>query len=276
MRFDLATLTRRTRNPRRKSIPLREIAPPATMAADLFRACYLPIVQAITARTDRIMAAYERALSALTHDSPADVTAELADMQTELDRLVLILTPRLRDWAVRTEKWQRGKWRGAVLSATGVDLETMIGAGDVRQPLEASIAWNTALIKDVGDQARQRIAAAVFAGLNQRRPAVDVARDIREAVSMSRRRSLLVASDQLAKLTSALDGERMQQAGIERFIYRHGGKRHPRSWHLARNGKTYDLSTFKEVGGGDVIAANDRPGIPPYCSCRKQAVVTFD
>ncbi len=234
MRFSLATLTRRLRNPRRKAIPLREIAPPATMATDLFRACYLPVLLTVTARTDRIIAAYERALATLTHDSPADVTAELDDMKAELDRLVLLLAPRLRDWAVRVERWQRGKWRGAALSATGVDLETMIGPEDVRQSLEAAIAWNTSLIKDVGDQARQRIAAAVFAGLQQRRPAVDVARDIREAVAMSRRRSINIAADQLSKLSSALDGERMQQAGIEQFLYRHSGKLHPRSWHKAR------------------------------------------
>lgn len=276
MRFSLATLTRRIRNPRRKSIPLREIKPTATMAGDLFRACYAPIIVTVTVRIDRIMAAYERALSTMTHDSPEDVTAELDDMGAELDRLVLMLDPRLRDWAIRTERWHRGKWTGAALSATGVDLSTMLGAGDVRQTLEASIAWNTSLIKDVGAQARQRIAAAVFAGLNQRRPAVDVAKDIREAVAMSRTRSLGIASDQLSKLTSSLDEERMSQAGIEQFLYRHGGKRHPRSWHLARNGKTYELASGKQVGGPDVIAPDDAPGRPAFCSCRRQAVVTFD
>lgn len=276
VRFSLAALTRRIRNPRRKAIPLREIAPPAVMAGDLYRACYAPIVAAVTARIDRILAAYARALSTMTHDSPEGMTAELDDMGAELDRLVLILTPRLRDWAVRTERWQRGKWRGAVLSATGVDLQTMIGAEEVRQSLEASIAWNTSLIKDVGDQARQRIASAVFAGLNQRRPAVDVARDIREAVAMTRRRSIGIAADQLSKLTSSLDEERMSQAGIEQFIYRHSGKLHPRSWHRARNGKTYELASGKQVGGGDVIEPADGPGQPPWCGCRRQAVVTFD
>lgn len=293
MKFSLAMLTRRVRNPRRKSIPLREIKPPATMAADLFRACYAPIIAAVTARIDRILAAYERALASLTHDtmslfaassegkkmdmadSPADVTAELDDMKTELDRLALILTPRLRDWAIRSERWHRGKWTGAALSATGVDLQTMIGPEETRQSVEAAIAWNTALIKDVGDQARQRIAAAVFAGLNGRLPATDVARNIREAVTMSRTRSLGIAADQLSKLTSSLDQERMSQAGIEQFLYRHSGKLHPRSWHRARNGKTYELATGKEVGGGDVIEPGDGPGQPPWCGCRRQAVVTF-
>lgn len=276
MKFSLATLTRRIRNPRRKAIALREIKPPATMAGDLFRACYAPIIAAITARVDRILAAYARALATLTHDSPADVTAELDDMGAELDRLVLLLDPRLRDWAIRTEKWHRGKWTGAALSATGVDLATMLGAEDARQSLEATIAWNVSLMKDVGAQARQRIAAAVFAGLNSRLPAADVARNIREVVTMSRTRSLGIAADQLSKLTSSLDEERMFQAGIEQFLYRHSGKLHPRSWHRARNGKTYEMASGKEVGGGDVIEPGDGPGQPPWCGCRRSAIVTFD
>lgn len=276
MRFSLAALTRRIRNPRRKAIALREIAPTTVLATSLYRATYAHIVAAVGARIDRIMAAYSRALSALIHDSPADVTAELDGLKQELDRLVLILTPRMRDWALRVESWQRGKWAGAALSATGVDLQTMLGPEDVRQSIEATIAWNTSLIKDVSAQAQLRISAAVFAGLNERRAAVDVAKDIREAVAMSRTRSVNIAADQLSKLSSSLDEERMNQAGIEEFIYRHSGKMHPRPWHRARNGRTYELATGKEVGGGDVIAPGDGPGQPPFCGCRRQAVVTFD
>lgn len=276
MRFSLAQMTRRALNPRRKAIPLREIKPPATMATDLFRACYAPVVETVGAASVRIIAEYERSLAELVTDSAADLGSLLDGLKSELDRLLLVLTPRLSDWAIRVEQWQRGKWSGTVLSATGVDLQTMIGAGDVAQSVEASIAWNVSLIRDVGDQARQRIASAVFTGLTQRRAAVDVAKDIREAVAMSRRRSINVASDQLSKLTAALDGERMRQAGIEQFLYRHSGKLHPRSWHRARNGKAYELASGKEIGGGDVIEPDDMPGIPPYCGCRKQAVVAFD
>lgn len=93
---------------------------------------------------------------------------------------------------------------------------------------------------------------------------------------MSRRRSINIASDQLSKLTSALDGERMAQAGIEQFLYRHSGKAHPRSWHRARNGKTFELASGMQVGGGETIQPDDMPGVPPFCGCRKQAVVTFD
>jgi len=49
MRFDLATLMRRARNPRRKSIVLREIVPTLAFATDLFP-IYKRVVIAITSR----------------------------------------------------------------------------------------------------------------------------------------------------------------------------------------------------------------------------------
>jgi hypothetical protein len=276
MKFDLAAMARRAKNPRRTAIPLRDIRPPATMATDLYRSCYLPVVQAWSDAQAPIMAEYERTLAQMTTDSPADIDRELGKVDGLLQRIFLELSPRLRSWILRVERWHRGRWRGAALSATGVDLETMMGPTDVAETMDTALARNVALVKDVSTQARGRIADAVFRGLTSRLPARDVAADVRSAVDMSRRRATAIASDQLSKLSSALDGERMRQAGIEQFKWVHSGKLHPRSWHRARNGVVYDLQTRVPVNGGAPIPPDDMPGVPPYCGCRKLAVVTFD
>lgn len=265
-RFNLAQMARRTRNIRRSSIVLRDIVPPSTLATDLFRACYLPTITAWTDALPRIEATYARTLSEITQDSPADVRAEIDGAAAAIDRLVLLLSPGLRDWVLRVEQWHRGKWRGAVLSATGVDLQTMIGAGDMRAPIETAIEWNTALIDDVSAQAKQRISNAVFDGLRNRTPAREVAKSIREAADMGRARSVRIASDQLSKITSSLAEERRREAGIDAWRWRHSGKLHPRADHVARNGKEYT----------DATAPKDRPGQLPFCGCRGQAVITFD
>lgn len=265
-RFDLAAMTRRLRNPRRKRIPLREIAPPATLATDLYRSVYLPVVEAWSHAVDRIVATYERTLAQMVTDSPADIDNDLSTLGRELDRLILTLTPRLRDWAIRLERWHRGKWRGAVLSATGVDLQTMIGPADAAETVEALIARNVGLVRNISDEARGRISDAVFRGLTNRTPARDVAKEMREAVGMARARAIRVASDQLTKATSALDTERMREAGIDAWLWRHSGKLHAREEHKARDGKRY---TFEEP-------PPEMPGQLPYCGCRKQAVVEFD
>ncbi len=266
MKFSLAAMIRRFRNPRRRQIPIRDIVPPAVLATNLYRACYLPVVQAWERVAPRILAEYERTLAAMTTDSPADLEGEIGTVEAELDRLFLELTPRLRDWVARIERWHRGKWRGAVLSASGVDLETMIGGSDVAETLDTLIGRNVGLVKDVSAQARGRIADSVFRGLTSRTPAREVAREIREAVGMARDRAIRIASDQLTKATSALDGERMRQAGIEKWKWVHSGKLHARPEHMARNGRIYSFAN----------PPADMPGQLPYCGCRKLAVVEFD
>lgn len=282
MKFSLTSMIRRLRNPRRRRIPIRDIAPSGVMAADLLRTAYQPVVQVWERAVARILTTYERTLAAMTTDSPADVQADLDGIAAEIDRLVLELTPRLRDWVLRTERWHRGKWRGAVLAASGVDLQTMLGPEEVRETLETLLNRNVALMRDISDQARGRIAEAVFRGLTNRTPARDVAKELREDVGMARGRAIRVASDQLTKMTSALDSERMRQAGLDVWRWRHSGKLHPRQKHLARNGNLYSDNPERVgtvVDGETVLAeppADDLPGIPPFCGCRRQALVVFD
>jgi SPP1 gp7 family putative phage head morphogenesis protein len=142
----------------------------------------------------------------------------------------------------------------------------MLGPEDVRETLETIIARNVSLVRDVSEQARARIGDAVFRGLTERTPAREVASQVREAVAMSRRRSINIASDQLTKISSSLDSERMQQAGIEQWKWMHSGKLHPREEHKARNGKLYSFSK----------PPADMPGQLPFCGCRKLAVVELD
>lgn len=282
MTYDLAAMARRQRNIRRRSITLPPVTVPAMFGTDLFRSCYLPIIEGWTAAAPGIVAEYERSLSELTTDAPGDISRVLRLAAEEMLRLVLTLTPRLRDWTVRVERWQRNRWRGAVLSATSVDLQTMLGPETARQSMERTIAWNVDLIRDVSEQTRQRIGAAVFSGLNERRPAREVAKQISEAVGMARSRSMRVASDQLSKLSSQLAAERRREAGLTVFKHRHSGKLHPRANHKARDGKLFSEQAEdigKEVDGqrvSEAPPANDRAGIPPYCGCREQGVILWD
>lgn len=281
MAYNLAAMARRARPGRRRSaIVLRDIAPPATLATNLYRAAYKPVIDAWTAALDRIENVYARTISEIATDSPADVQGEIDRAADGLNRLLLILTPEVRDWAINVERWHRGKWRGAVLSATGVDLETLLGAADMRVPLETHIQWNTSLIKDVSDQARQRIGNAVFDGLRNRTPAREVAKAIREAVDMGRDRSLRIAADQTNKLTCALADERRREAGITAWEWKHSGKAHPRAQHVARDGKYYSdvkADVGQMINGKTLLAPpDDRPGQLPYCGCRSLSVLQID
>lgn len=281
-RFDLSREAKRTRNIRRKSITLREITAPATEAANLYISCYKPVIDIWTEAAKSIAAEYERTLSAMTTDAPADVQSEIDRAASTFDRLVLTLTPSLRNWALKVESIIRARWRGAVLSATGVDLQTRLTTFDVADTVESYINWNTALIRDVSDEIRKKIGDRVFAGMTQRKPAREVAKEIREVVGMGRDRSVRIASDQTSKIASALAAQRRSDAGLSVFAWHHSAKKYPRQEHLARDGNLYsekESDIGKSVGGKVVLRAperGDRAGQKPFCGCRERGILVFE
>jgi SPP1 gp7 family putative phage head morphogenesis protein len=260
-------LASRVRRPSRRPITLANIAPTQAQAGDL-AALYLRIVAAWLVGIPRIVAEYERTVAAMTTDSPSDVQGSIDDVAAEINRLVLSLTPDLRRWALQVERVHRGKWVRSVLSATDIDLDTILTAADVDDTVGASIEWNVALIKDVDSELRRRISNAVFAGFQRRAPAAEIAKEIREATGMARDRSRRIAADQTVKLGARLNRARREQAGIGQYKWRHSAKRHPRLWHEARDGKIYKNDDPR-------IPAADRAGVPPFCGCTEQAYLDF-
>jgi SPP1 gp7 family putative phage head morphogenesis protein len=264
VKFDLSQMVRR---PSKRPIVLANVKPTQAQADDL-ATLYLRVVARWTAAIDRIIAAYSAALSRLQTDSANDAGSTIDSVDAEVQRLILLLTPELRDWALKVERVHRGKWAANVLSAASVDLSTVLSASDVSETVDAVVNWNAALVADVSDEAKRRIANAVFAGLQQRKPADEVAREIRDITGMARARARRVASDQTVKLGARLNQARQEQAGISRFVWVHSAKAHPRLWHLARNGKVFEWS--------DPKIASDLPGYAPFCGCTGRAYMSFD
>lgn len=271
MRYDLRAIMLRTRRPRRKEIVFREIKPTAVLAGDLYAAAGKPIIDIWTAAIPRIVAEYERTLGEMTQDAPADVSAVISAVESDVARLLLTIRLRLDRWATRVEGYQRGKWRSAVLSATTVDIDQLIGPNDARMTVAASIERNVGLVKSVSDQARDRISEEVFQGLRERRPAREVAARIREKVDMGKRRALGIAADQNVKITAQLNDERRRDAGISTWIWRSSHKVHFRPEHARRDGKRYD----DDATSGEHKPPEDRPGEPIHCGCTSQACLTL-
>jgi hypothetical protein len=274
VRFDLATLIKRARKTRRSQIVLRPIAPTAVQAGSLYAAAYRPVIEAWRVGVARIMAEYERSLpvrDALTTDSIFDLDSILAAIGDELARLVVTLTPALRDFAVRQEAWHASKFRGAVLTATSIDVGTLLGPEDTSETVQAFLANNTQLIRSVSDQTRTRVAEAVLTGYQNRTPAREVARSLDDAVELGRKRALRIAADQNTKLAARLDQARQEAAGIVKFRWRHSGKIHPRKEHVKHNGIVYSWDNLPLLNGEP-----DRPGQAPFCGCRAAAVIDLE
>lgn len=279
MEFDLTQMTRRALNPRRNVITIRDISSPATMATDLYRSVYMPVVQAWEAAAPRIIAEYERDL-ALVNDGLTVDNDELQNVDQGIFSLILALRPDLVDWALRLERRHRNRWTANVLSATSVSLDTIIGLDDVRATVQQTIDWNVDLVSDVSAQTKRRISTAVFDGLQRRANSREVAKAISEATGIARRRSQVIAADQLVKITSSLSDARRRQAGIDYWRWRHSGKLNPRHDHVAREGVIYsdNPDNVGQVVNDQTVRVvpDDRPGQLPYCGCRSQSVLVFE
>lgn len=279
MRFDLTQMTRRAKNPRRPSITIRDIRTPSLFATNLYLAAYAPVLNIWAEAVDSVAQEYGRTI-AMTQDAPSDIEGVLEAAERRFNLLAITITPAIERWAVRLEAWHRGRWRSAVLSATNVDIGTMIGPADVRQTLQAAINWNVALVKDVSAEARRRMTSIIYDGLRGNKPARDVAKELRGAVELGRARSVRIASDQLAKLAATLADERRREAGLDTWIWLWSGKQNGRAEHIARNGNMYSDNpddVGKIVNGQTVKPApEDRVGQLPFCGCRSGSVLTFD
>lgn len=285
MDFDLAAMTKRATNRRRTSITLRQIEPTATMAGDLYRAAFQPIIKTWQAAIAVIAARYEAALPVVLdhrttqlsgeivkfNDSIFDLDAILAAIDGSLQQLVLSITPQLRQFAATAERWHRNRWSSAVLAGTGIDPQTMLGPSDVSETVQAFVSRNVQLVRSVSDTTRASIADIVLRGYASRTPLRTVAKEMADAVDMSRKRALRISADQNSTLAARLDQARQQQAGITEFEWRSSHKLHARPWHAARDGKVYNWETRQEVDGSDIIPPGDGCGEPPWCGCRARA-----
>lgn len=181
-------------------------------------------------------------------------------------RLLLVMAPAIRRWALRLERWHRLRWIGNIRAPTGVDLGSLIGPEDVTETIEATVAQNVALIRSVSDQARTSVAGIVLRGFQNRTAVRAVAKEVSAAIQVGRQRSLFIARDQATKLGAALDTERMQQVGITDFRWVSSGKVNYRPEHKRRNGRIY---SFKKP-------PPDMPGQLPNCGCKKAAVLRLE
>lgn len=264
MDIPLASMIRRAGKTRQTEIVTSAITPTKAQESDLYR-IYNQVVMGWGRLTrERIAPVYERSLGELVRDTPDEVQGEVDGVAAAMSRLVLALNANLEDWVVRVEEWHRGRF-GTLFTPVGVNLDTLLGRGDVTTTLQAVLAENIALIRSLDDQLRNGISGAVFRGLANRSTAADVAREIRAQTGIARKRAELIAADQLQKLTGRLDQERQEQVGSDEFEWVHSRKRYPRPEHIARNGKRFRWDS--EIG------RKDPPGRAIRCGCRARAVI---
>lgn len=254
----LIDLPRVARLNRPKTLP--PIRPTMALKADL-ASIYRPITDVWAKAIPDIMAAYNP--TPLQIDTADEAQSAIEQAARAASILVIGLTVPIRNLAVRVVEWHKAKFAQYALTASGVDLTTILQGAQSGDTVATFLARNVALVRSVSDDVQAKIADRVFRGFQERAPAREVAKDLAEIVDGGRKRGLRIASDQMQKLSAQLDTERMLDVGIKRWKWRHSGKLHPRQEHVARDNKIYLFSKPPE----------DMPGEWPFCGCVKQAML---
>lgn len=259
---------------RKTDVELPQIEPTKAQRDELAR-IYLTVVRVWRVGVrEQIFPAYKQALAEqiaidkLMRDRVGSVETEIEAVDGQAVRAVLSFRGLFRVWATRLQLWHMRRFIQTINYATKVDLSTQMQPVDVQETLDDVLARNVALVRDVSDQARGRIADIVYRGLQNRTHTREVAKQLSEALNLSRDRALRIATDQTQKLSSALDKDRQLQVGMTEFEWRHSGKKHYRPEHLARNGKVYAWNSE--------VAKKDPPGFAPFCGCKAKGILRMD
>lgn len=268
MRYKLAAIVRRLKPCRRKPIRVPAITFPRWQEDELL-ALMVDVLRAYErAYRARVLPTYElRPLDAPMGDAPPETSAAIDAADDEVARLVLTLTPALRDWVIRRELGHREAFGRNVKNATGVDLQTLVGLSANPETMESVLARLVNLVRGLSDDTRKNLAETVWRGYTNRTPRTQMAREIRESLQTSRSRAILIARDQTLKLAARLDQERQEEAGFDRYIWRHSRKARPRQTHVARNGKVFE---WKKP------PADGHPGFAINCGCKAEAYMEWD
>lgn len=202
----------------------------------------------------------------VARDDAIDVlTATLEQQGEEVSRLVLTLSPLLREYTTRVERWHRDRWLSVIRQAIGIDADLLLSPDATASPVRAALERNIGLITNLSDDIKGKVTREVWDGVANATPRREIGKQIAETMKIGRERADFIARDQALKISSSLDQARQTEAGIEEYRWRTVEDGRVRPSHKAHNGKIYKWSAAPADTG--------HPGHDINCRCKAQAYI---
>lgn len=269
MTYDLARMTRQ-KGVRRSQVIIRSIEVTRTLEADLYAITRVPVDAWASMCRDRILPAYERALSDLIMDAPdGDLRLILDEAAAEVAAVTssTSVIRSLEDWLTRVVGWHAKAWAARVISAVGVDVYPFIDLRANDTEIRAFRQWIADLITSINDKLRDDIQNVVWQGFLNRTPRRQIARELTARIGIGRRRAQLIASDQANKVAAKLTQIRQEEAGIRRFSWQTARDDRVRASHAELQGRIFEWRKPPSIG---------LPGTPIRCRCTGAAVLDLE
>lgn len=221
----------------------------------------------------------------------------LAQYQRVLSQLRFMVAPVFDAEAARIAGQfvnEVSKYSAATVSGSlaKMGVEMGIGAmGPMPDLMVEHITNNVALITKLRDEAQSEIEQAVMRSFTSDNPdeqgAYGISKALQETHGMTRERADLIATDQTAKVYADINAERMIDAGVSTFVWRHSSAgKVPRESHIELSGRVFlnrggPAELWELLPDGSIVDANPslpkgdrgKPGYAINCRCRMQPAI---
>lgn len=185
-------------------------------------------------------------------------------LRLEAERLAAIAQGRA-DPAITAEGARNtAKWTATVGAQAQIDISHLLSDRDLEDVLAIRSEEFNALITNLSQDIHHRIERSTIGAIYQNKSQEQIAGELREIDGIGRNRARLIARDQAAKLNSAMNEYRQEQAGITHYKWI-GLVNRERETHLANNNRIFAWAKPSPITG--------HPGHDINCRCRAAAVI---
>ena len=223
------------------------------------------LVKAMRAAVAKTLAPLLRGHVATAKDAaPSDVREALASLKK---RAVATFAEQAHGLAAQAVKRAAFVGRGWVdedaRAIVGINMGDQIGESKaMSKRLDQSIQDNVALIKTIPEAYFDRIQDRVREAFEDGELARDIVPDIDEIGAVSERHARFIARDQMAKVTSAANQDRLETLGVEKYVWSTSQDERVRATHAELDGEVFSFDDPPDTSGeGD----HNNPGFDFQC-----------
>ena len=216
------------------------------------------------------------------HDSatdPTDLMLAIAAVFTAIENALLSkidgfgLRRRLENLARLTRKLTVKEWKKAVRATLAIDIREDYYLGDFyADQLLIWIRENVDLIKTIPKDSLDKMRDIIYDGYVNGKSTTEMMKDIRRVYSVSKRRAIFIARDQIAKLNGDIQRAQQMDAGIREYIWSTVEDERVRKSHRELNGRKFSWDDPPKNSDGRCC----HPGQDFNCRCIGRPVFARD
>ena len=265
-RFDLAAAARES-GIRRKEIILRPIEPRRATEVELQRVLTRMVAGIYARARSDILPRVNAERSVLALDSISDRLGSLfGAFRQAVERLLGGVQGLAQGLLEKEAARHTERFREAASAATGVDLRMVLRPADVGEVVEIAAKRSaiaiSGLAADVVKKVEQAALTSLVGGVQK-----PLEQQLEEDQDAAKRRSKLIAQDQVIQLVAVLNRTRQTQAGVEQYVWATRRDERVRRTHQANEGRIFRWDSAPPTG---------HPGTAPNCRCRALAILKIE